>query len=126
MPGIRSSGEIIQRGPESRSLELRRSVQPRGGRAPSRAPRSSTTGVRGCSAVKDFLTASAVLYRAARLAPDRADVLLLLAHATEELGYYEDTASTLEKYLKLRPADEVAHRELGFSLILQGKFDEGL
>jgi len=77
-------------------------------------------------AAKDFLTASAVLYRAARLAPDRADVLLLLAHATEELGYYEDTASTLEKYLKLHPADEVAHRELGFSLILQGKFEEGL
>ncbi|MBZ5564999.1 MAG: tetratricopeptide repeat protein [Acidobacteriia bacterium] len=77
-------------------------------------------------ATKDFLTASAVLYRAARLAPDRADVLLLLAHATEELGYYEDTASTLEKYLKLRPADEVARRELGFSLILEGRFEEGL
>ncbi len=77
-------------------------------------------------AAKDFLAASAVLYRAARLAPDRADVLLLLAHATEVLGYYEDTASTLEKYLKLHPADEVAHRELGFSLILQGKFEEGL
>jgi len=77
-------------------------------------------------ATKDFLTASAVLYRTARLAPDRADVLLLLAHATEELGYYEDTASTLEKYLKLRPNDEVARRELGFSLILEGRFEEGL
>ena len=77
-------------------------------------------------ATKDFLTASAVLYRAARLAPDRADVLLLLAHATEALGYYEDTAGTLEKYLKLRPADEVARRELGFSLILEGRFEEGL
>src|SRR5208337_360301 len=78
------------------------------------------------TATKDFLTASAVLYRAARLAPDRADVLLLLARATEELGYYEDTASTLGKYLKLRPADEVARRELGFSLILEGRFEEGL
>jgi tetratricopeptide (TPR) repeat protein len=77
-------------------------------------------------AIKDFLTASAVLDRTARLAPDRADVLLLLAHATEELGYYEDTASTLEKYLKLRPADDAARRELGFSLILEGKFEEGL
>lgn len=77
-------------------------------------------------AAKDFLTASAVLYRTARLAPDRADVLLLLAHATEELGYYEDTASTLEKYLKLRPNDEVARREWGFSLILAGRFEEGL
>ena len=76
-------------------------------------------------ATKDFLTASAVLDRAARLAPDRADVLLLLAHATEELGYYEDTARTLEKYLKLRP-DDAARRELGFSLILEGKFEEGL
>ena len=77
-------------------------------------------------AAKDFLTASAVLYRAARLAPDRADVLLLLAHATEELGYYGDTASTLEKYLKLHPNDEVARRELGFSLMLEGRFEEGL
>jgi tetratricopeptide (TPR) repeat protein len=77
-------------------------------------------------ATKDFLTASAVLYRTARLAPDRADVLLLLAQATEALGYYEDTAGTLEKYLKLRPADEVARRELGFSLILEGRFEEGL
>jgi len=77
-------------------------------------------------AIKDFLTASAVLDRAARLAPDRADVLFLLAHATEALGYYGDTASTLEKYLKLRPADDVARRELGFSLILEGKFEEGL
>jgi tetratricopeptide (TPR) repeat protein len=77
-------------------------------------------------ATKDFLTASAVLYRTAKLAPDRADVLLLLAHATEELGYYEDTASTLGKYLKLRPNDEVARRELGFSLILEGRFEEGL
>lgn len=77
-------------------------------------------------ATKHFLTASAVLYRAARLAPDRADVLLLLAQATEALGYYDDTARTYEKYLKLRPADEVAQRELGFSLILTGRFDEGL
>lgn len=76
-------------------------------------------------ATKQFLVASDVLSRAARLAPVRADVLLLLAHATEELGYYEDTARTLEKYLKLRPNDEVARRELGFSLILEGRFEEG-
>ena len=75
---------------------------------------------------KDSLTASAILYRAARLAPDRADVLLLLANSTEALGYYEDTTSTLEKYLKLRPNDEVARRELGFTLILSGRFEEGL
>jgi len=77
-------------------------------------------------ATKDSLTASAVLYRTAKLAPGRADVLLLLAQATEALGYYEDTAGTLEKYLKLRPDDEVARRELGFSLILEGRFEEGL
>jgi len=77
-------------------------------------------------ATKDFLTASAVLYRTARLAPDRADVLLLLARATEALGYYEDTTSTLEKYLKMRPDDDAARRELCFSLILQGRFEEGL
>jgi len=77
-------------------------------------------------ATKDFLAATVVLYRAARLAPARADVLLLLAHATEELRYYEETASTYEKYLKLRPGDEIARRERGFSLIRAGRFRDGI
>lgn len=75
---------------------------------------------------KNYLAASAVLYRASRLAPDRADVLLLLARDTEELGYYEDAVSAYEKYLKLRPADGAARREHGFALVLAGRPKDGL
>jgi tetratricopeptide (TPR) repeat protein len=75
---------------------------------------------------KNYLAASAVLYRASRLAPHRADVLLLLAHDTEELGYYEDAVSAYKQYLKLRPGDDVARREHGFALILAGQAKDGL
>ncbi len=77
-------------------------------------------------AEKNFLAAAAVLYRAAHVAPDRTDVLLLLAHDTEELGYYEETANIYERYLKLRPADDVVRREHGFCLVRAGRFNEGL
>ena len=77
-------------------------------------------------ATKDSLTASAVLYRASHLAPDRADVLLLLAHDAEELGYYEDAVSAYEKYLTLRPLDDVARREHGFAMVLALRPQGGL
>jgi tetratricopeptide (TPR) repeat protein len=75
---------------------------------------------------KDFMAAAGLLYRATHLAPDRTDVLLLLAHATEELEFYEETADTYEKYLKLRPADDIAHREHGFCLVRAGRLKEGI
>ncbi|HTV54887.1 MAG TPA: tetratricopeptide repeat protein, partial [Terriglobia bacterium] len=75
---------------------------------------------------KNYLAASAVLYRASRLAPDRADVQSLLAHDTEDLGYYQDAVSAYGEYLRLRPADEVARREHGFALVLAGRPKDGL
>jgi predicted Zn-dependent protease len=75
---------------------------------------------------KDFIAAASLLYRAAHSAPDRTDVLLLLAHATEELEFYDETADTYEKYLKLRPADDIARREHGFCQVRAGRLTEGI
>ncbi|MGB6830397.1 MAG: tetratricopeptide repeat protein, partial [Terracidiphilus sp.] len=74
---------------------------------------------------KSFVAAASLLYRAERLAPDRADVLLLLAHATDELEFYDESADTYRRYLKLRPADAVARREHGFCLVRAGHLKEG-
>ena len=77
-------------------------------------------------AEKDFMAAAAVLNRAAHVAPDRGDVLLLLAHATEGLEFFEEAAGIYERYLKLHPEDDVAHREHGFDLVHAIRIHEGL
>ena len=66
------------------------------------------------------------LVRAERLAPGRADVLLLLGRVTEKLGFFGDTATAYDKYLKLRPGDGVVRRERGFALARTAKLNEGL
>lgn len=66
------------------------------------------------------------LVRAERLAPGRADVLLLLGRVTEKLGFFGDTATAYDKYLKLRPSDDVVRRERGFALARTAKVNEGL
>jgi tetratricopeptide (TPR) repeat protein len=60
--------------------------------------------------------AVAQLERAERLAPQRPEILLLLASLTEKLGYWGDAATAYDLYLKLQPGDEVAQRERGFAL----------
>ena len=75
---------------------------------------------------KDFMGAAATLNHAARVAPDRGDVFLLLAHVTVELQFFEEAADVYERYLKLRPEDDVAHREHGFNLVRVARFNEGL
>ena len=66
------------------------------------------------------------LVKAQRLAPDRPDIALFLAHAAERLGYYADTATAYDQYLKLRPGDDVVRRERGFALARTAKFEQGL
>jgi superkiller protein 3 len=70
--------------------------------------------------------ASITLFHAQRLAPERTDVLLFLAGATEKLGFYGDSAVAYDKYLKLRPNDDVARRKRGFALARTAKLDEAL
>ena len=60
--------------------------------------------------------AAALLARAQKETPDRADILLLLAQVSAQLEFYEDSAATYDRYLKLRPGDDVARRERGFDL----------
>ena len=66
------------------------------------------------------------LVKAQRLAPDRPDVAISLAQASEKLGYYADTAVAYDGYLKLRPDDDIARRERGFALARTADFERGL
>jgi len=69
-----------------------------------------------------------LLVKAQQLAPNRPDISLLLARASEKLGYYADAAEAYDRYLKLRPDDDIARRERGFALALArgSKFEQGL
>jgi tetratricopeptide (TPR) repeat protein len=67
-----------------------------------------------------------LLVKAQQLAPNRPDIALLLARASENLGYYTDTAAAYNQYLKLRPDDDIARRERGFALARSAKFEQGL
>jgi len=70
--------------------------------------------------------AAALLTRAEILAPSRADILLLLAQVSAQLEFYQDAADSYEHYLKLKPGDEVARRELGFALANAGQVRRAL
>jgi len=67
-----------------------------------------------------------LLVRANRLAPDRTDILLLMAQASYNAGYYADTVTAYEKYLKLKPDDDIARRERGFALTRSFRVEEGI
>jgi tetratricopeptide (TPR) repeat protein len=67
-----------------------------------------------------------LLVEAKKIAPQRTELLMLMARLTERLGFYEDTANVYDEYLKLRPTDDVARRERGFSLARARRLAEGL
>lgn len=67
-----------------------------------------------------------VLFRAAALDPKRADVLWTIAQVTEKLGMYGDSAQAWDKYLALRPEDDVARRERGFAAASSDDLQKGL
>jgi tetratricopeptide (TPR) repeat protein len=70
--------------------------------------------------------AIAPIERAERLAPQRPEILLLLASLTEKLGFYGDAATAYDRYLKLRPHDDLAWREHGFALARMSRTDAAL
>jgi tetratricopeptide (TPR) repeat protein len=70
--------------------------------------------------------AAALLTRGERLAPGRTDILLLLAQVSAQLEFYQDAAASYERYLKLKPGDEVARREHGFMLASAGQVKRAL
>ncbi|MCW5981945.1 MAG: tetratricopeptide repeat protein [Bryobacteraceae bacterium] len=63
------------------------------------------------AAREDYARAVFVLAQARQKAPQRPDVLLALARAAEEAGYYGDSALAYDEYLKLRPADDRVRRD---------------
>lgn len=67
-----------------------------------------------------------LLVKAMKEAPERPDILMTAAQTSERLGFYVDAAGALEKYLKLKPGDEVARRELGYVLIRTARLDDGV
>ena len=67
-----------------------------------------------------------LLVKAQQLSPSRPDITLLLARASEKLGYYADTAAAYDQYLKLRPDDDIVRRERGFALVRTANFEQGL
>jgi tetratricopeptide (TPR) repeat protein len=71
-------------------------------------------------------TALVWLARAARRAPRRADVQLLLAETTSSLNYYADSAPAWRRYCEQVPDDDRARRELGFTTALMGQRQQGL
>src|SRR5262249_7888165 len=73
-----------------------------------------------------LVDAAALLARARKLAPQRADVVLLLAQVTARLEFFKDAAAMYEDYLKLKPTDDAARRERGFTLACANQFDTAL
>jgi len=67
-----------------------------------------------------------LLLQAHNAAPNRTDILFALAHTSEEMGFYADAAWAIDKYLKLKPNDDIARRERGFDLARSGSWQEGI
>ena len=74
----------------------------------------------------ETLLALVPLEGAQRLAPQRPEILLLQASLAEKLGYYGDAATAYDRYLKLRPQDDLAWRERAFALALTSRTEDAL
>ena len=72
------------------------------------------------------IDSAALLAKAEKLAPKRPDVPLLLAEISAQLEFYQDAAASYDRYLQLKPSDEVARRERAFMLASTGQFKNAL
>jgi tetratricopeptide (TPR) repeat protein len=72
------------------------------------------------SARQDYDRAVFLLAKARKLAPQHPGILLALARAAEDAGYYGDATIAYDEYLQLRPDDDTARRDraliLGYTL----------
>lgn len=79
------------------------------------------------AARRDFNRAIFVLAQARQRAPKRADLVLALARAAEDAGYWGDAAQAYDEYLALRPEDVAARRDRARVLAYSGtRLEEGL
>jgi tetratricopeptide (TPR) repeat protein len=65
------------------------------------------------AALQDYSRSVYVLAQARQRASQRPDILLALARAAEDAGYYGDSAMAYDEYLHLRPGDDTARRDRG-------------
>lgn len=63
----------------------------------------------------DHRRAVYVLAQARQRMPGRPDIVLALARAAESAGFYGDAAVTFDEYLRLRPDDDTARRDLALA-----------
>ncbi len=66
---------------------------------------------RVCAARQDYRRAFFLLAQARQKSPGRVDVLMMLARTADDAGYYEDSASAYDEYLRLRPDDDAVRRD---------------
>ncbi|MFB3922973.1 MAG: tetratricopeptide repeat protein [Terriglobia bacterium] len=67
-----------------------------------------------------------LLLQAHNAAPQRPDILYALALVSQEMGFYADAATAIDKYLQLKPHDDIARRERGFCYVRGAKLDQGM
>ena len=60
---------------------------------------------------QDYSRAVYALAQAREQAPKRPDIVLALARASDEAGYYGDSALAYDEYLQLRPDEDTARRD---------------
>ncbi len=63
------------------------------------------------AARQDYTRAFFMLAQAHKKAPNRTDVLLMLSQAAQDAGYFEDSATAYDEYLRLQPGDDKARRD---------------
>ena len=63
------------------------------------------------AARQEYIRAFFLLVQARQKAPDRADILLMLAQVAQDAGFFEDSASAYDEYLRQRPDDDAARRD---------------
>lgn len=64
-----------------------------------------------CAARQNYTRAVFVLAQARQKAPERPDVLRLLAQAAYDASYFDDSAKTYDEYVRLQPDDDAARRD---------------
>ncbi len=67
-----------------------------------------------------------LLAKAARLAPERPEIQLLLARTTTDIGFFVDSLQAWNRYLLLVPKDESARRDRGYVAAVLGEYDLGI
>ncbi len=60
---------------------------------------------------QEYIRAFFLLVQARQKAPQRPDILLMLAQVAQDAGYFEDSSTAYDEYLRLQPDDDAARRD---------------